>query len=61
MWKGEILYTSFPEKEESTSVKETVNQIFYAQITELSCHCKSLSFGWGEKDNFEDALWFLMQ
>lgn len=54
--KVEILYISFPEKEQSTSIKETVNQIFYAWITEVSCHYKSLSFGWKEKDNFQDAL-----
>lgn len=54
--KVEIFYISFPEKEQSTSIKEMVNQIFYAWITEVSCHYKSLSFGWKEKDNFQDVL-----
>lgn len=49
MRKGEMLYTDFPEKEQSIFIKETVNQVFYVQITELCCLCKPLSFGWGER------------
>lgn len=50
--KGRNTVYRLSRKEVSSFTKKTVNQ-----ITELSCHCKSLSFQIGEgKDNFEDAL-----